>query len=355
MATANERLADAAVSHQIDELGYSNGVSRKIIALLNRVDRDIVTQLQIQLDKLPPNRFTVERLDQLLKSVYALNADAYTNISAELSRQLEYFTAYEVDYQQKLLTAVQPVSITAISPSEIYAGAMARPFQGKLLKEWMTNLEEGKAALIRDAIRKGYVESETTAQIVKRVRGTKALAYKDGILEISKRNAESVVLTAVAHTSSFAQESVFEANSDIVKGLQYTVTIDLRTSDICMSRSGNLYPLDKPRPAIPAHFRCRSRYIPIVKSFRELGIDADDLTQTTRQSLDGQIPAKMTYNDWLKKQSASRQDEVLGVTKAKLFRNSEITLDKFVSRQGHTYTLPELRKRNEEYFRQAGL
>jgi SPP1 gp7 family putative phage head morphogenesis protein len=355
MATANEKLADAAVSHQIDELGYSNGVSRKIIALLNRVDRDLVTQLQIQLDKLPPNRFTVERLDQLLKSVYALNADAYTNISAELSRQLEDFTAYEVDYQQKLLTAVQPVTITAISPSEIYAGAMARPFQGKLLKEWMANLEEGKAALIRDAIRKGYVESETTAQIVQRVRGTKALAYKDGILEISKRNAESVVLTAVAHTSSFAQESVFEANADIVKGLMYTVTIDLRTSDICMSRSGNLYPLDKPRPAIPAHFRCRSRYVPVLKSFKDLGIDSEELTQTTRQSLDGQIPAKMTYNDWLKKQSVARQDEVLGVTKARLFRNSEITLDKFVSRQGHTYTLPELKQRNEEYFRQAGL
>jgi SPP1 gp7 family putative phage head morphogenesis protein len=355
MQTANDKLAEAAISHQIDELGYSNGVSRKIIALLNRVDRDLVTQLQIQLDKLPPNRFKVERLDQLLKSVYALNADAYTNISAELSRQLEDFTAYEVDYQQKLLTAVQPVTITAIAPSEVYAAAISRPMQGRLLKEWMANLEEGKAALIRDAIRKGYVESETTAQIVKRVRGTKALAYKDGILEISKRNAESVVLTAVAHTSNFAQESVFEANADIVKGLQYTVTIDLRTSDICMSRSGNLYPLDKPRPAIPAHFRCRSRYIPVLKSFKDLGIDSEELTQTTRQSLDGQIPAKLTYNDWLKKQSASRQDEVLGVTKAKLFRNSEITLDKFVSRQGHTYTLPELRKRNEEYFRQAGL
>jgi SPP1 gp7 family putative phage head morphogenesis protein len=355
MATANEKLADAAVSHQIDELGYSNGVSRKIIALLNRVDRDLVTQLQIQLDKLPPNRFTVERLDQLLKSVYALNADAYTNISAELSRQLEDFTAYEVDYQQKLLTAVQPVTVKAISPSEVYAGAMARPFQGRVLKEWLTNLEEGKAALIRDAIRKGYVESETTAQIVKRVRGTKALAYKDGILEISKRNAESVVLTAVAHTSSFAQESVFEANADIVAGLEYTATLDTRTTEICASRDGKFYELGKPRPAIPAHFRCRSRYIPVLKSFRDLGIDSDELTQTTRQSLDGQIPAKLTYNDWLKKQSVARQDEVLGVAKAKLFRNSEITLDKFVSRQGHTYTLPELRKRNEEYFRQAGL
>jgi hypothetical protein len=355
MATANERLADAAVSHQIDELGYSNGVSRKIIALLNRVDRDIVTQLQIQLDKLPPNRFTVERLDQLLKSVYALNADAYTNISAELSRQLEDFTAYEVDYQQKLLTAVQPVSITAISPSEIYAGAMARPFQGKLLKEWMTNLEEGKAALIRDAIRKGYVESETTAQIVKRVRGTKALAYKDGILEISKRNAESVVLTAVAHTSSFAQESVFEANSDIVKALQYTVTLDLRTSDLCFSRSGNLYPLGKARPAIPAHFRCRSRYVPVLKSFRELGIDADDLTATTRSSMDGQVPASTTYQSWLEKQSVARQDEVLGKTKATLFRDGKLPLSRFVSRQGHSYTLDELRARNAEAFIKAGL
>jgi SPP1 gp7 family putative phage head morphogenesis protein len=355
MATANEKLADAAVSHQIDELGYSNGVSRKIIALLNRVDRDLVTQLQIQLDKLPPNRFTVERLDQLLKSVYALNADAYTNISAELSRQLDEFTAYEVDYQQKMLTAVQPVTITAISPSEIYAGAMARPFQGRILKEWMANLEEGKAALIRDAIRKGYVESETTAQIVKRVRGTKALAYKDGILEISKRNAESVVLTAVAHTSSFAQESVFEANADIVAGLEYTATLDTRTTELCASRDGKFYEIGKARPAIPAHFRCRSRYVPRLKSFKEMGLNADELTASTRASLDGQVPKSLTYQTWLEKQSVSRQNEVLGVTKAKLFRDGELKLDRFVSRQGHVYSLAELRARNAEAFIKAGL
>lgn len=355
MATANEKMLDATVSHQLDELGYSNSVTRKMLAMLNRTDRDIVTQLNSQLDKLSPSTFTVDRLDKLLKSVYALNGETYTELSKQLNIELEDFTNYEVEYQQKLLASVQPVLVTAIAPSEVYAAAMARPFQSKLLKEWIAKLDADKAAAIRDVIRLGYIESETTAQIVKRVRGSKALNYKDGILEISKRNAESMVFTAVAHTSSYAQQSVYEANADIVAGLMYSVTIDLRTSDICMSRSGNVYPLDKPHPAIPAHFRCRSRYVPVIKSFKELGLDADELTQTTRQSLDGQIPAETTYNDWLKKQSVSRQNEVLGITKATLFRNSKITLDKFVSRQGHTYTLPELRKRSEQYFKDAGL
>ncbi|MGT2493119.1 hypothetical protein ACU4GD_28060 [Cupriavidus basilensis] len=54
------------------------------------------------------------------------------------------------------------------------AAALSRPFQGRLLKEWASNIEADRMVRIRDAIRIGFVEGQTTDQIIRRVRGTRA-------------------------------------------------------------------------------------------------------------------------------------------------------------------------------------
>lgn len=357
MATANEILFDESVAHQIDLQGYSNGVTGRIIQLLNRVDADLMQQIAVAIEQMPPNQFNIERLERLLVSVRALNGRTFADISAELETELKSLTAYEAGYQQQLLTSVLPsqVAINAVNINQVYAAAMARPFQGKLLREWLDGVEAGRAASIRDAIRIGYVESQTTSEIVRRIRGTKALNYADGLLNTTRRGIESIVLTAVNHTANYANDALIEANSDVIKGYRYSATLDLGTTTICASRDGNVYPIGQPKPAIPAHIRCRSRYVGVLKSWRELGLDVDQITGQTRASLDGQVPRETTYNEWLKRQSIERQNEVLGVDKAKLFRDGGLSLDKFVSKQGHVYTLDELRKRDKEAFAKAGL
>jgi len=70
--------------------------------------------------------------------------------------------------------------------------------------------------------------------------------------------------------------------------------------------------------------------------------------------MDGQVPAKMTYNEWLKTKPAEFQNEVLGPNRAKLFR-AGMPVDRFVNRAGDKLTLDDLRKRDAEYFKKAGL
>lgn len=62
-----------------------------------------------------------------------------------------------------------------------------------------------------------------------------------------------------------------------------------------------------------------------------------------------------TYGEWLKRQPASVQDDILGKAKGKLFRTSELPVDRFVDRAGQEYTLEQLRKRESEAFERAGL
>jgi SPP1 gp7 family putative phage head morphogenesis protein len=354
--SVNNELLDAQVSHNIDLQIYGNGVVNRIIAILNRTDADLFAQLTTRLEQLPQSAFSVERLESLLASTRALNARVYAEISTELNSELKSLVEYEAGFQLQLFNNTIPVQINyaTVNIEQAYTAALARPFQGRLLREWMQGLEADKAAKIRDAIRIGYVENETTNRIIQRIRGTRALNFKDGLLEANRNNVEAVVRTALNHYSNFTRDLFFERNSDVIKGLRWTSTLDARTSSICQARDGQIYKLDSgPRP--PAHMNCRSVMVAVTKSWRELGIDADELPASTRASMDGQVPDSLTYQTWLQKQSVDRQNEILGVTKAKLFRDGGLTLDRFVSNKGHVYTLEQLKQRDALAFKKAGL
>ena len=98
MPTVNEKLADAAVSHAVDFHQYSTGVVHRIVALLNRVDASLFAQITDALERLPAESFTVDRLEQLLYSVRALNLQVYQAAERELNDTLKQFVSYESGY-----------------------------------------------------------------------------------------------------------------------------------------------------------------------------------------------------------------------------------------------------------------
>lgn len=350
MATANERLIDASTLHAIRLERLKNGIVRRMIAQLNRVDGDLVDELQKQLERMPASSVSVERIDKMLKSVRDLNAEAFAAITSALDLELKELASYEVGFQQDLFNKLIPaqVSFNKVNPAQVYAAAMARPFQGVLLKEALDNVEADKAIKIRNAVRIGVIEGQTTQEIVRRIKGTRALNYADGLLDISRRNATAVVRTAVAHTADYARRSVYDVNADIIKGIEWVSTLDSRTSAICIERSGKVYPVDKV-PAVPAHWNCRSTTIPVLKSWRELGIDIDEIPESTRASMDGQVPESTTYSEWLRKQPVKIQEEVLGIERSKLFRDNNVEITRFID-DGKYITIEELKKLDADLF-----
>lgn len=103
------------------------------------------------------------------------------------------------------------------------------------------------------------------------------------------------------------------------------------------------------------HWRCRSSSAPITRSFRSLGIDIDDLPPAERASMDGQIAGDLNYGEWLQKQSAARQDEVVGATRGKLMREGKMAFDQFYTDRGVFIDLETLRARDAAAFKRAGL
>lgn len=367
MPTVNSILADESVAHAVDLQQYSVGVVRRMLALLNRVDADLAAELAAALERMPAESFTVERMERLLASVRELNTQAYAAVFGELTQELQDLAEYEASYQLQLFAGSIPdpvqvrFPLAPIAPQQVYAAAMARPFQGRLLSGWAKQVEADRMAKIRSAIRVGYVEGKTASQIVREIRGTKAGRYEDGILQRPRRDLMAVVNTAVNHTAAVAREQFQAANSDIIKAVVWRSTLDNRTSPQCRVRDSLKYEALTHKPIghkIPwlagpgrIHFACRSTDSPVTKSWRELGIPIDEMSPGQRASMDGQVPAETTYSQWLSRQSTGRQDQVLGPDRGRLYRKGNLQLEDFYSPRGDWLTLDELRERDAEAFR----
>lgn len=369
MESVNDLLFDEAVRHQIHLAKYSNFVVRRIMAVLNRSDQRLYDELSAALARLDAESFTVERLESLLGSVRALNAQAYAQVGEELRKELVEFVVYEAAYQHQALTSLLPVQVhvASISAEQVYTAAFARPFQGVLLKGVLDDMEAGRAKKVRQTIAQGFVENKTTDQIIRELRGTRARAFADGLMEAPRRDIEAVTRTALSHMAGAVQDRFVGANLDLIKAVVWDSTLDLRTSPICRLRDKLLYTPDTHKPighSVPwlggpgrAHWRCRSHQVYVLKSNEELGLDVPEIVVKgkTRASLDGQVPAETNFADWLKKQSAARQIEVLGPARAQLMRDGKLPLERMYGQNGQYLTLEEMRARDAEAFRRAGL
>lgn len=361
MATANEALQDKAVNHAHDLQRYSVGVIQRMIALLNRPDARLTAALTEALMQLDRNSFTVQRMELVLGSVKAINAQAYATLLDALQLEIRGLAGVEAAGQVAGFKAAIPAivrikaPVMAITQEQVYAAALSRPFQGRLLREWTSDLEASRLDRIRNAVRAGYVEGKTTAEIVQKVRGTRALRYEDGLLNKPRHEVAAVVQTAVSHTAQTARQEMTNANADLIKATAWLSTLDNKTSAICRIRDGLHYTPDTHKPIghhVPwgegpgrIHFNCRSVSVPVLKSWRELGIDIADMPPGTRASMDGQVPADMTYAQWFAKQPAARQEEILGPARYKLLKDGKVTYDEFYNDRGQWLSLADLAKR----------
>lgn len=373
-ATANDDILDAEIRHLVGLQRYSSGVVRRILRLLRSVDRDLVAQIAA----FDPGRHSAtarKRLERLLGAMRDSIQEGYAALEPNLRRELTQLADYEAGFQARLIQSAVPIRLALATPpaEQLAAAVTSQPFRGKILAEWASELEAGQYRRVRDALRIGFVEGETIEQMMRRVRGTRTLNYRDGIVEIGRRDAEAVVRTAVNHVATRSRQLLFEANDDLVKAEMWTSTLDGRTTPVCRARDGEVFPVGKgPRP--PAHWQCRSNMVPVVKSWSELGFDdmdedeplssrpfvADtrrvrDIPKADRDRLIGQVPANTTYGDWLRNQDRGFVEEVMGKTKAQLFLDGELGIDRFVDRSGIELTLDQLRRREAAAFAKAGL
>ena len=119
---------------------------------------------------------------------------------------------------------------------------------------------------------------------------------------------------------------------------------------------GKIYKPGEPRPSLPAHWRCRCLYTVVTPTFRDLGIDIDEMADTGRTTVkhtgktihhkDGSTSTKFkvaevdrtkpgeNYATWMKRQleeDPAFVRRVLGKTRFELFKAGKLSLSGMVT------------------------
>lgn len=267
--------------------------------------------------------------------------------------QIDELAISEVQYT---VSSLAQVGIIAVLPPEEVVSKIANSslIQGATLGQWWQRLNDTTQFDLERSIKNGVLLGQTNREIAKAIVGNGTDKGPEALSK-ARRDAMAVTRTGVQTIANEARIATYEENADIIKAIQWVSTLDGRTSDICIARSGKVWSFPDLKPVghnipwnggPPAHWSCRSSTIPITKTFAE--IDGEDrvepnLSQTTRASMDGQVAADLTFDQFLKSKPVAFADEMLGKGRAQLWRDGKITLSQLLSAQGTPLTLAQLK------------
>ena len=352
--TTNEKLVDAYMERAIDLLRLEAGTRNKVFAFLGELESELIAQIaKIDPTGTPDAARQKKRLKELLAVVQESIRATYRDASDIMVREIRELIDQEFSWVAGTFNETVGVQFVDSTITRGFLQTLVSDvlIQGAPTKDWWGRQAQGLADRFADQMRFGMASGETNAQLIARVRGTET---ERGLMEISRSSAERLVRSSVQTAANVAREAMYAENDDIISALQWSATLDTRTSVYCITRDGHTYspdkdhkPLDKGPPWLTGpgklHWSCRSTSVPVLKTWRELGIDMDEIPETTRASMDGQVPAAITFEEWLKKQPEARQDAVLGAGKADLWRRGKITFRDLLDQNGRPLTTEQLR------------
>lgn len=385
-STANERILDSLVRRQTFLMRYAASQRNEASALLQETE-DRVREITLRYgDELQDIRITSQEGERLLARMTQEIADARDEAWNEIiARDLDEAVELARIEQEATVNAIEePVPVRLglqqMPASLLRRIALANPFEGRTLAQWLERTRDVDVETIVATAKTAIMQGDTPTQVARRVVGTRGLDFRDGQTRRAFRNLEAVYLTVTNGIANEVKQEIYRRNNDIIRTELYVATLDARTTLICASNDGERFPVNT-GPIPPLHFRCRSLRVPYVNpnnfgnrpfksstermllrefaEMRGLGTitSTDQLPRGTRtaynnfarrrtRELTGQVPATQNFETWLRNQSIEFQNNYLGIRKAEIFRQGDLSLDRFVTRDGYELTIEQLEELN---------
>lgn len=262
-------------------------------------------------------------------AIVARGSSAVENLTR---RKLSEIAQHESDWVADSASRILRVDRPPIVPQQAAQVALERPFLGNKLDTWFRRIVTQPAAEnALQWIQTGVSRGLSTDAIVKGLRGTESEGYLDGWLTGSTRDLSTLVRTAGTHYSATANTEAYKAIG--IDRYRWVATLDTRSCAACGALDGQEFVIgDGPLPPSP-HPNCRCATVPV---FGE--------PEGTRASQDGQVPADLTFREWVEGRSIAEQNEVLGKTRANAWRAGKLDFDKMIGRDLEILTIAELRR-----------
>lgn len=159
-------------------------------------------------------------------------------------------------------------------------------------------LSDGSVAAIKAELVRGIGDGDNGEDIARTAARMQA-AY-----DLSLSRAINISRTEILDAYRNAAHLFDQANSDVLAGWVWTSALDRRTCPACWSKHGTVYPTSTPGPWDHQQGRCAR--VPVVRPWRELGIDLDEPASVGRDAR--AVFAGLSERDQLKIMGPARLD-----------------------------------------------
>lgn len=272
----------------------------------------------------------------------AINASARENLQlyiAELRKNHRELGGDESEFSAGALNNATDSDLETKIPTaaQVNALAIATPIQvGEksytTYKKMLSNYWQKWAGEIDAQVQAGFFSGQTINEIADNVYNEIRLQpgnLSKNVLNRAKRSAKSVAITGTNHYANTARLEFVDQNDDMIKGYRLISVLDSRTSQQCRALDQRFIPKDSSKLKSlkpPLHINCRTALVYELDD--KFKLDDEDTKRASSFEVDGKrdpkpVSSEGIYYDKMSDLKAKDQDEILGPTLGKAFREMD--------------------------------
>lgn len=357
--TVNEKLFDETIKSQVKLLRFTETERFKASSLLDTLKKEIVAETA-RVDPFDVKTTSAQRkrLIVLNNKVNMLIDRTMNDLKDENEKSLEEYAKYENNVTIGNLNKALGINVAAgfLSNAKLKSIINYSIIDGKIIGDWWdkqtSSYKEKFGSVLQDVAREvqlGTLKGSSLSELIKRVKG------KPGLDSLMQHQTDSLIRTSFMEISNNTRLETYNQNKELFDEYIWISTLDGRTSPICRALDGKRWDQDfnpighhfsfKSGP--PRHWGCRSTFTVVTKPYKDL-VKVDDrfkeVSSDKRAAYGGPVTKDTDYNSWLKTQSKEVQQDVLGKTRLKLWKNNKLFMADMVHQNGRQLTLAELKQ-----------
>lgn len=319
--SAQAEILDALVGRAFALERAKNGLVRRhrptALRTVASIDSGVFSRLN-RMGRLGTRTLSRRSLQDLRLWVHTRGRKEFNKVRDAVQEDIVELARRERQWVTNLLKHILEVrgkiNISTASLREVRKG-LRLPFssgvgEAATYREWFAGLSVSALRRIERTTLRGITDGEDSVALARRIRRASRLVGP---------HTETLVRTYAHHAVTQTRAAIFRENRDLLRGEQWVSIIDGSTSTICIDLHGEIFVVGEGRHP-PAHPNCRSDRIPLIKSWRDLGLPDEFEEVFVREDV---VDANVITS--LSRLSTQEQNKALGTSRAKLLREGKIT------------------------------
>lgn len=348
MPTANDILQDLQTrnQHLIEE--YKNEAIATALLFFKRMEKKIQKLITTDYDE----ETTYQKDKNILKKkIKEIQETELNKLKDRLLKDAEKVLGVEADVYKAQLEKVfedfNSIKIKGVNKVQLKKDfgkskiSMDKGVIYSLTAFWSTFADSVRGKTLQN-IESAYTTGKTTKDF---------LSDLNTGFKVNENQLDAIGRTLIQQAYGIAILSMNLVNDRLIRGYLWNSVLDSRTSPFCIEHSQQYWLYDVPEKSTlpyqiyaPAHHRCRTTNPPITKSWEELGLNPNNLSEADKDYLSGAIPEKQTYYQWFDNQTTATQRKILGARRFNAYQQGSIKIEQYYN-NGNRLNIEQLRNK----------